>query len=230
MNCKEKIKTQTLCKCCGQFVCVNKQKCRSGRLLPSLFKLGFDQSALGTLNYYKEFDRIKDVLKNLYYDEKLSCVQIAEIYGFAKHGSFSNILEKFQIFRRNTKECIRNSVITGRWHHPCNFQYKHGYHTTWNGKEIFYRSSYELEYAQQLDEKQIDYEVESLRIEYWDSQECTYRIAIPDFYLPETNEIVEIKSDWTYDPINMKDRVQKYRELNYNFKLFLDKKELHLSD
>lgn len=52
-----------------------------------------------------------------------------------------------------------------------------------------------------------------------------YRITIPDFHLSETNTIVEIKSTYFYDPINMKDKFVKYKELGYNFKLILDKIE-----
>lgn len=32
-----------------------------------------------------------------------------------------------------------------------NYHYKHGYHITWFGTIVFYRSSYELDYCNQLD-------------------------------------------------------------------------------
>ena len=79
------------------------------------------------------------------------------------------------------------------------FNYKHGIHLTWMGTEIYYRSSYELDFAKELDKKRIVYEVERLKIEYFDTQRQEMRIAIPDFYLPETNTIIEIKSSWTLD-------------------------------
>ena len=41
--------------------------------------------------------------------------------------------------------------------------YKTGHHVSWEGLEFFYRSSYELEYAKQLDEQKIPYRVENLR-------------------------------------------------------------------
>lgn len=104
--------------------------------------------------------------------------------------------------------------------------FKAGHHTSWEGLEIFYRSSYELEFAQQLDEQKISYRVESLRIRYFDSQQQKERVAVPDFYLPETNEIVEIKSSWTYDEQLMKDKFKAYREAGYSPKLILDKKEI----
>ena len=90
------------------------------------------------------------------------------------------------------------------------------------------RSSYELDYAKQLDEQQIDYEVEFKHIKYWDSQKEEYRCAIPDFYLPETNTIVEIKSDYTLDIQNMKDKFKAYKELGYNTKLICEHKEKNI--
>jgi hypothetical protein len=90
------------------------------------------------------------------------------------------------------------------------------------------RSSYESDYASYLDKNKIVYEVESLRINYYDSQERKERIAIPDFYLPESNTIVEIKSSWTLDVINMIDKVKAYKENGYNFKLILEHKEVNI--
>ena len=89
-------------------------------------------------------------------------------------------------------------------------------------------SSYELDYAKELDEHQIDYEVEYLRIKYWDSQKQEYRCAIPDFYLIGDNTIVEIKSSWTLDKQNMKDKMKAYKELGYNFKLICDHQEIEI--
>jgi predicted nuclease of restriction endonuclease-like RecB superfamily len=55
------------------------------------------------------------------------------------------------------------------------------------------------------------------------------RVAIPDFYLSESNTIVEIKSNWTYDEQNMKDKFKVYKEHGYNFKLILEGKEVDFS-
>ena len=52
------------------------------------------------------------------------------------------------------------------------------------------------------------------------------RVAIPDFYLPRTNEIVEIKSTWTYNKQEMNDKFEAYRNLGYIPKLILDRKEV----
>ena len=107
--------------------------------------------------------------------------------------------------------------------HP---KYHSYHHTSWDNNIVFLRSSYELDYAKELDTLQVEYKVENLRLVYWDSQLHKQRIAIPDFYLPETNTIVEIKSNWTYDEQNMKDKLSVYFEHGYNFKLILDHVEI----
>ena len=105
-------------------------------------------------------------------------------------------------------------------------QYKQQWHITWNNKEVYLRSSYELDYAKELDKHQIDYEVEFKHIKYWNSLKQEYRCAIPDFYIPSTNTIVEIKSNWTLNIQNMKDKMKAYKDLGYNFKLICDHKEI----
>ena len=106
--------------------------------------------------------------------------------------------------------------------HEIKNQYKTGHHITWEGKKIFYRSSYELDFCNELDRNKISYDVEKIRIKYWDSILKKYRISVPDFYLLDTNELVEIKSNWTYDEQNMKDKIISYKENGYNVKLILE--------
>lgn len=106
-----------------------------------------------------------------------------------------------------------------------NYHYKHGFHITWFGTIVFYRSSYELDYCNQLDNQKIKYDMESMRIKYWDSVQQKERVAIPDFYLPESNTIIEIKSVFTYNKQNMIDRSIQYQNLGYKFKLILEHQE-----
>lgn len=67
--------------------------------------------------------------------------------------------------------------------------------------------------------------MESMRIKYWDSVQQKERVAIPDFYLPESNTIIEIKSLFTYNKQNMIDRSIQYQNLGYKFKLILEHQE-----
>ena len=78
-----------------------------------------------------------------------------------------------------------------------------------------------MEFAKKLDSERIPYKVEFLKIHYWDSVEKKERIAIPDFFLPETNEIVEVKSSYTYKKQEMKDEFETYSRLGYKPKLLL---------
>ena len=101
-------------------------------------------------------------------------------------------------------------------------------HTSWNGKQIHFRSSYEFEYAKKLDKKRIDYEVETLRIIYWDTQQQKHRYAVPDFYLPSLNMIVEVKGQFFYNRQEMIDKFKVYKKLGYNCKMILDGWEVKL--
>jgi len=93
---------------------------------------------------------------------------------------------------------------------------------------VYLRSSFEFEFAKELDGQKIEYEVEFKHIKYFDTQLNEYRCAIPDFYIPSTNTIVEIKSTWTLNKQEMIDKFKAYRELGYNCKLICDHKEMLL--
>lgn len=107
--------------------------------------------------------------------------------------------------------------------HTCRF--KRGWHTTWNNKQVYYRSNYELDYCKLLDEQCVDYDMEAVAIEYYDTQLEQTRTALPDFLIPQSNTLVEIKSLYTYDKQNMIDRSEQYKKLGYNFKLILEHQE-----
>jgi hypothetical protein len=131
-----------------------------------------------------------------------------------------NVLDVFRILNINSR-----SVEEAFLQHEQGGRYIHGWHTAWNNKKVYLRSSYEFDFAKELDEKKIEYDVEKIRILYWDSQRFVFRTSIPDFYLPDTNTIVEIKSTYTFEEQNMKDRFKAYREHGYKCKLILDHKE-----
>lgn len=200
----------------------DKWECQS-QLLPSLIEyFGFNQQTIGTIEYLKEFHRIREILSELYLDDELSSSQIAETFNHPNTGSIIAILQSLQITTRNKSVAAKTSIKVGTTVLPHSYQYKHGWHTTWQGDLVFYRSSYELTYAMLLDSKQVPYKMEHLRISYWDNQLMCNRIAIPDFYLPCTNTIVEIKSEYTLDIQNMIDKKTQYEAHGYNFILIVD--------
>lgn len=185
---------------------------------------GFDKTKLGTLEVENEFNRIRDILYDFYWNKELTALEIGNIFGYKNsHNIVQNIFNYLNIKSRNFSESTTIALLKGR------MNYKNEYHTTWNKKEVYLRSSYELDYAKELDEQQIDYEVEYFHIKYWNSQKQEYRRAIPDFYLPDTNTIVEIKSSWTLDEQNMKDKIKAYKELGFNVKLICDHKEIKIN-
>lgn len=191
---------------------------------------GFDKNKLGTSEVEIEYNRIRNIIYNLYWKDNLSAKEIADNFNFpSKHSITQTVFKVLNIHVRNFKESVKTAYQEGRLKlGKINNQYKSELHKTWNNKTVYLRSSYESDYANYLDSKHIDYEVEKLRIKYIDSlsnQECT---AIPDFYLPKTNTIVEIKSTWTLNIQQMKDKVKSYKELGYNFKLILEHKETDL--
>ena len=50
----------------------------------------------------------------------------------------------------------------------------------------------------------------------------------PDFYIYDTNTIVEIKSSWTLDKQNMIDKFIAYKQLGYNCKCICDNIEVEI--
>ena len=192
-------------------------------------KFGFDKSVIGTERVITEFYRVRSIIENFYKVNSSNNEKLIETFSYTSGpANFMKIIKSLNIESKSHNEAVANAWMLGRIqpvNAEGNYQYECGWHTTWDNKEVYIRSSYELEYAQKLDNKQIKYEVESLRIKYFDTKENSYRCAIPDFYLPDTNTIVEIKSSWTYDEQNMKDKFKAYKELGYNTKLILDKVE-----
>jgi hypothetical protein len=190
----------------------------------SLIKyFGFDKNKLGTNEVENEFNRVRNILYNLYWVEHKSSADICKIYNYPNIGNLTGkIFHYLGILSKTVKISVKENYIEGRSIPSSNYQYKQQWHTTWNNKEVYLRSSFELDYAKELDEQKINYDVECLHIKYWDSQKQEFRCAIPDFYLPDTNTIIEIKSSWTLDKQNMIDKMKAYKDLGYNFKLICD--------
>lgn len=223
------------CKICGKtFSSTSKQRfcsnmCKSiNNQKKTLAYFGFNLLTIGTDSVFDEYNRVKNTLYRLYWDEYKSYSDIAAIFGY-KHnpGNLSKIFKQLNIKSRTLHESNINAYLNGKMT-PVSNRYKHAYHVTWNNKKVFLRSSYELDYAQELDRQHIDYDVECLRIKYFNTRLNSYHCAIPDFYIPALNMIVEIKSDWTLDIQEMRDKMKAYKDLGYNFKLICNHTEIVL--
>ena len=212
-----------VCKYCGEEICKRPEVCRKFTHENVYEKfLGFDSNKKGTNDFYDEFDRVVNILKEDYFDNELSLLDISKKYNM-NFKTIQLILKYSGVMLRTNIEAGHLAVKNGKGNYDnavC-FPYKSGYHITWKNKEVHYRSNYEKEYYSILDEQKIDYEVESLKILYYDTQKKKFRIAIPDIYIKDINEIIEIKSKWTLDEINMNDKVKAYKKLGYNVKLMI---------
>ena len=237
-NCNNDYRIIKQCPICGRqhliFEKCNNSFCNKHNIqqFKGLIKyFGFDKNKLGTLEVENEFNRIKNILYNLYWNEHLSSTEICKKFNYPNVGNITGkIFHYLEIPSKGVKKSVLEN-INFRNYIPQNNYKSFAYqiwHTTWNNKEVFLRSSYEEDYAKELDEQQIDYEVEYFHIKYFDTRKQEYRCAIPDFYIPSTNTIVEIKSEYTLDKLNMKDKKKAYLEQGYNFKLICDHKEIEI--
>ena len=132
------------------------------------------------------------------------------------------IFRIFDIESRTFSESQTLAIELERASAPLGNVYKTIYHTSWFNETFCLRSSYEEDYAKFLDQNKVKYFVEHMRIKYFDFTEERYRIAIPDFYLPESNTIVEVKSTYWLNENNMRYKKLAYINLGFNFALNLD--------
>ena len=156
--------------------------------------------------------------------EKYNCSE----FGIKHSEQVLHIIKAFKIPHRSFSAAATNAYLQGKGMQEVYNQYKTEHHLTWEGNTVFLRSSYESDYANILDQKHIKYEVEKIRIKYLSTQTNNYQCAIPDFYLPETNELVEIKSCYTLDVQNMLDKFKAYKAYGYVPKLILEHQEVDL--
>jgi hypothetical protein len=217
------------CPICGSIDCERRGICKHmKKFFENLVYFGFDVKCLGTNKVFEEYERIKKLLEEEYFNNHLSPSDLKEKYHYPK--TFENITQLLKTMgfkTRNLSTCQTNAILVGKHilstsEHELKMGFKQGWHTTWDGKKIFYRSGAELKYAELLDESKTPYEVEELRIEYYDTVKGCNRVAIPDFLLTDTNEIIEVKSRITFCKQNMIDKFQKYKELGYKPKLLYE--------
>lgn len=218
---------QHLCKICGCDVCEKPDICKQYLIRKqsiNLIKLGFDFTKIGSKEIYLEYDRIKNYLITEYLIKQRSLVDICHDNNMTSETSLCKIMDMYRIDRRSQSDALYTAIKNGKINYDkvISTCYKHGWHTTWDNYRIFYRSSYELKYAEELDKKKIHYDVETLRIPYYDTQLQKHRISIPDFYIKDKNLIVEIKGEYTYNKQNILDRYKSYIENKYDFLLILE--------
>ncbi len=225
------------CFICGQEGCTNKfcEEHNFTQLVGLARRYKLNAELIGTKEIFDEFNRVKEMIYDLYWNQGMSGQDLANYFGVPYTTIICKDFDALGIPKRTFEESSRNALIQGKYSLPESEQESglsknicQEWHTTWTGENVFLRSSYETDYANYLDENQISYSVEELRIEYYDSQQDKTRVAIPDFYLTSTNEIVEIKSDYTLDIQEMLDKFKAYKDSGYIPKLVLEGKEVDI--
>lgn len=212
------IKKVLVCKICGDEKCKNPKICRKLSHENAYEKyIGFDSTKKGTCDVYVEFDRIVNILKNDYFENEMTLTEIGNKYGM----NYQTVYMIFKSLELKIRTSYDANILSFKKGNSNSNVYKSGMHTTWKGNIVHYRSNYEKEYYELLDNDKINYEIEKFRIKYYDTQKKKIRIAIPDIYIKDINEIIEIKSKWTLDEQNMKDKVKSYKKLGYNVRLVI---------
>lgn len=185
---------------------------------PNLTKLGFNYD--NPVN--EEFLKIQSMLYTEYHIKCESMLTLMKKFNIPSSRTMDIIFRLFDIESRSLSESNINAINTNRSTMPSNHVFKHIFHKSWFGEIFCLRSSYEEAYAIQLDSNKTKYFVEHLRIKYFHTEQNRYRIAIPDFYLPDSNTIVEVKSNYWLDEKEMRDKKLAYTSLGYNFILNLE--------
>lgn len=119
------------------------------------------------------------------------------------------------ILKYGTKHPMQNREVSDRNHLSGMWIKRFG------ETELFYRGSYEFDFLEKYYNK---IKIETLKgIKYeFNSKDCIY---FPDFYLPDFNLIVEIKSDYTYNiDLNKNKAKESYcKNMGYSFIFIIDK-------
>ena len=170
-------------------------------------------------------DKCLIILKDEYFKNRLSSLELRKKYKIQ--------LNTLHFYMKKNGIDLRSNSVSGTLAYENNklspnstLFYKNGWHTTWENKQVYLRSSYEFNYAKQLDEYKIKYDVENVRIRYYDTIKQKERISITDFYLPDLNMKVEIKSNYTLNLQNMIDKFKEYKNKGYKTKLIVEGKEM----
>ena len=189
----------------------------------NLSKLGFDFS---NTNTQEEYLKLQSLLYTEYHILCESMPVIMTKFGIPSSKTMDTLFREFNIEARSMSDQLKNAYLQNRATPFGGKTFTHIWHKSWFGEIFYLRSTYELKYAESLDLEKVKYFVEHFRIKYFDASSKSYRIAIPDFYLPETNTIVEIKSTYWLNEEEMQSKKLAYQNLGYKFQLVLDGKVL----
>ena len=220
-----------ICKYCGEITNKSSYVCSTCKPYVNRIKI-YKQFGIisGSLKYRNE--KLKQLLYEEYFINEKSTIMIEKEYNVSNQ-SIWNILKREFGGCRNLSEGVSLAFKEGRLNisisDKTEYQYKTGTHISWDGKKYKYRSSWEDQYMTELDKNKIKYQYEPFCVTYFNTIKQCNKLAFPDFYLPETNEIIELKSSYTLGDIQiMKDKFKAYLALGYKPKLLLDWKYVNI--
>jgi len=112
------------------------------------------------------------MLYEMYWNQHMSSTEICNVFHYPSIANLTaKVFKYLEIPSKNCSQSVSENILMGRTEIiTTGFNYKDDYHTTWDNKQVYLRSSYETDFANILDEQQIPYEVEALRIRYFDTQ------------------------------------------------------------
>lgn len=140
-------------------------------------------------------DHQKEIME-MYFNSDLGLDSIAKEINSSRHTitkQFITLFGKEETYKRNQK--VKSCLCSERANIGFNAKNRFGtvvYYDSKNNGKVKFRSKLELKHAMELDGKNIIWEYEKNNFNYIDV-EGKRRTYTPDFYLPETNEYLEIK-------------------------------------
>lgn len=216
------------CKYCGAIT--KKQSSVCSNCKPHVYRLKtFFKFNLLSGPLQERYNKLKEIIYQDYFINYYSLSMIAESYNVdidviykiinKEFGGCRNSSESLLLAIKEGRIDLRNDSSTLK-----NYNFISGKHKSWDNKIYSYRSSWEDKYMTELDNQKIRYLYEPFIVEYFDTKRNIIRYAVPDFFFPDTNEIVELKSSYTIkgQVQEMKDKFESYKKMGYIPKLLLD--------
>lgn len=122
-------------------------------------------------------------------------------------------LEKKKLIAQKVSEKLREGIKTGRIKLSPSWK-KVEY------KDKILRSYWEKQTAEFLDKHNLKWEYESLILPYYDTSRDLVAYTIPDFYLPDYNAVIEVKSNGLLNSPQTMDKMDGINNLGYRTFLF----------
>lgn len=192
----------------------------------NLQKLGFNFESKDSA--FQEYLKVKKVFEEKYIKKEMSLLQFARSFGI-NYTLPSSYFYIFGIPTRNYEEAYIKRKFWKRseeYKTPNNpsFNFKRGYHISWENKKFYLMSSYEFNFAKILDEFQISYEVGTLILPYFSSIENRIVKGKPDFIFKDLKVIIETKSERFYNYIDLRERQAEANKRGFQFFVYLNEK------